>query len=112
MIEGEVKIAPISLNSAYRGRRFNTPEKIVYERAVLLSLQKPKIALLGDLELELVLFLKHPKRNDLDNLCKIQIDLLQKRGFFKNDNQVVSLIARKEQADVEGWKFSISEVEL
>ena len=77
----------------------------------MLSLQKPQDALRGDLELELVFYLVHPKRSDVDNLVKIQQDLLQKRGFFKNDNQIVSLIARKEQADEEGWRFRISTLE-
>ena len=111
MIEGFVPIRAISQNIAFQGRRFNTPTKRKYEEAVLLSLGKPTMPpLTGELELELIFYLKSIKRSDLDNFIKISQDLLQKRGFFKNDNQIISLIARKEQADEEGWRFRISEL--
>lgn len=112
MIEGFVPIRPMSVNTAWQGRRFSTPEKKAYEQAVLLSLQAPKTAInTGDIELELVFYLVHPRRSDLDNFVKISQDILQKRGYFRNDNQIVSLIARKEQSDKEGWKFTIANCE-
>ena len=79
----------------------------------MLLLPKPTDAPLeGELELELCFYLKHPKRSDVDNLIKVNQDLLQKRGYLKNDAQIISLIARKEQADIEGWRFRISSLEI
>lgn len=111
MIEGEVQIKPLSSNRAWQGRRFSTPEKKRYEEAVLLSLQKPQDALQGDLELELVFYLKHPKMSDVDNLIKVNLDCLVKKGYLKDDRQVVSLLARKERSAQEGWRFRLVTLE-
>ena len=59
---------------------------------------------------DVIFYFKYTKKRDVDNGVKPALDLLQKRGYFKNDNQIVSLIARKEQADVEGWRFRVFEL--
>ena len=109
MIEGEVQFKPLSINAGFAGRRFNTPEKEAYETACLLLLPKPPGSPVeGDVELELIFYLKHPKRSDTSNYIKIAEDVLVKKGYIRDDRQVISLIARKEQSDEEGWRFRIS----
>lgn len=110
MIEQTVNIRPISVNECWQGRRFKTKLYADYERSVLLLLPKPERIYEGNLEVEIVFYFKHPKKRDVDNGVKPALDLLQKRGYFKNDNQIVSLIARKEQSDEEGWRFRICKI--
>lgn len=110
MIEGQVPVRPLSINRAFQGKRFNTKAKKEYETACLAFLGKPERTIKGDVELELVFYLKHPKQSDASNYIKIAEDLLCKARFLKDDRQVVSIIARKEKADEEGWWFRIGEL--
>ena len=89
----EVKIKPLSVNDAWKGRRFRTDAYKSYERALLLML--PKITLpKSPYKLELV-FGFSSKGSDIDNPNKNLTDVLSKKYGF-NDNEIYELHVKKE----------------
>lgn len=78
----KVRIKPLSVNEAWRGRRFKTPEYKCYEWDVLRILPKLKIPH-GLLELHLVFGFSSPL-SDFDNPVKPFVDCLQKKYKFND----------------------------
>lgn len=88
----EIKINSLSINGAFKGRRFKTPEYTKFERAVLLML--PKISI-GKAPYSLsVEFGVSTKLKDLDNGLKPFIDCLVKKYDF-DDRDIYFLYAKK-----------------
>lgn len=77
-----LNIKPLSVNQAWQGRRYKTPEYKAFERAVLLML-KPYQIPEGDLEI----VLQFGCGFDFDNPVKPFIDCLQKKYGF-NDSRI------------------------
>ena len=88
-----VKVKPLSLNSAYRGRRFKTPELEQYKNDVIFQLPNDITIPKGKLELE-IHFGVSTKNCDVDNFCKCFIDCLSVAYEF-NDNLVYRINVRK-----------------
>lgn len=93
MIEHEVmiKIVPLSVNRAYRGRRFRTPEYEAYERELYYQLPPlpAKMVLAEGITLWIWWGLSN-KASDIDNPVKPFQDILQKRYGF-NDKMIHEL---------------------
>lgn len=88
----KISIAPLSVNQAYRGRRFATPELKAYKTAVAYSLPKKKIPE-GKLRIDYE-FGFSSSRSDLDNAVKIcQDSIAEFYGF--NDNRIYEIRAVK-----------------
>lgn len=80
-----LKIKPLSLNSAYRGRRFTTPELAVFKRSV--GLLAPKIVVPNSKLKVIYKFGSSSKNSDGDNLIKcFQDAIAEKYGF--NDKKI------------------------
>lgn len=94
MIQVDVPLKAMSVNAAYRGRRFQSALYKQYEKDLGLLLP-PKEALEGPVRIEYSFYLRNDKRTDLDNLIKPLQDILVKRGYIKDDTQVYELEARK-----------------
>lgn len=88
----QIDIKPLSLNSAYRGRRFTTPELRQFKNEVLLLLPKLKIPN-GKLSVEYE-FGVSSKNSDGDNLIKCFQDILAEKYKF-NDKQIYKWKVRK-----------------
>ena len=89
----KIEIKPISVNEAFRGKRFKTPAYSKFEKSCLWLLPKmetPK----GKLEL-ILHFGFSSKGSDIDNGIKQTTDVLSKKYGF-NDNMIYSLIVKKE----------------
>lgn len=89
----KIKINPLSVNAAWKGRRFKTDLYRSYERDVLLllpTLAAPK----GELCIK-ILFGFSSKLKDIDNPLKPFIDILQKKYKF-NDRDIYRLTVEKE----------------
>ena len=87
-----VDIKPLSVNKAWKGRRFKTNAYKKYERDLLLLLPALEVPE-GDLEL----YLKwgfSSAGSDWDNPIKPFQDILQKRYNF-NDNRVMQALTKK-----------------
>lgn len=106
----ELKIKPLSVNRAFQGRRFKTPEYLKYERYVLLLL--PKLSAKFDLYSVNIVFGVSNIGNDIDNGLKPFLDILQKKYGF-NDKHIFELNVKKEitKKGSEFIKFEIKEYE-
>ena len=85
-------IKPLSVNKAWQGRRFKTPEYKAYEQELLLRLPrieipKPPYKIYYEFGLS-------NKLSDIDNCIKQLQDILQKKYEF-NDNEIYELHAKK-----------------
>ena len=88
----KLDIKPLSVNQAWQGKRFKSPEYKKYERVVLLMLPKQKIPLPPyriDLE-----FGFSNGVSDIDNPLKPFIDILQKK-YSINDKDIFELYVKK-----------------
>ena len=87
-----IDIKPLSVNDAWRGRRFKTPEYLKYEHDVLMLLKPLKIPE-GPLEIYLE-FGFSSYGSDYDNPIKPFTDCLQKKYDF-NDNRIIEAHIKK-----------------
>ena len=89
----KIQIKPISVNRAWKGRRFKTQEYKNFEDIMMWLLPKLKIPQ-GKLEIDLK-FGMSSKTSDLDNPVKQTLDCLQwKYGF--NDKMIFKMLVEKE----------------
>lgn len=91
-----INIRPLSVNQAYKGRKFKTPAHNRYKRDLRLIL--PKICDIPDGEFWLIVewgFSEYSK-SDVDNPVKLFIDAMQERYGF-NDLMVKGFWAEKEK---------------
>lgn len=87
-----INIKPMSVNSAWQGRRFKTKMYLSYEKEFLLKLKSfsiPKSPL--DLHIE---YGFSNKSSDIDNPTKLVLDILQKKYNF-NDSDIYKLLLTK-----------------
>ena len=87
-----IKIKALSVNKAWKGKRFKTKDYKAYEEELLLTLPKYKIPD-GDLEVFYEVGYSN-KLSDIDNFIKPFQDILQKKYNF-DDNRIYKLIAEK-----------------
>ena len=88
-----INIKPISLNSAYRGRRFTTPELSIFKKSVALLLPRIDIPE-GKLSIHFR-FGVSSKNSDGDNLIKCAQDSIAERYEF-NDKLIYRWYVEKE----------------
>ena len=90
-----IQIKPLSVNQAYRGRRFKTNDYKKYEVDMFEALSED-IGISDKGQLVLILEVRYSSRqSDIDNCIKPFLDILQKRFGF-NDNRVFFLAITKE----------------
>ena len=89
----KILIKPLSLNKAFRGRRFKTKEYERYEQELFYKLPKIEVPS-GKLKLNLLVGLSS-KNADIDNPIKMFTDVCQKKYNF-NDKMIYKIIAEKE----------------
>jgi Holliday junction resolvase RusA-like endonuclease len=88
----ELKIKPLSVNLAWQGKRFKTPEYKAYEKEVYFSLPKMVIPE-GKLEVHFT-FGFSSNASDADNPVKPLMDIMQKKYGF-NDSRVWRIVIEK-----------------
>ena len=89
----KLDIKPLSVNKAWRGRRFKTDDYKAYEKAMMLLLPRVEIIPDGRLKLEIEYGFSS-RSSDIDNPCKLFIDCLQKKYGF-NDKMIYELRVKK-----------------
>lgn len=89
-----IEIKPLSVNDAWKGRRYKTDNYKKWQKELLLLLPKIDIEFKGDLKVDFV-FGFSSKASDIDNPLKPLIDTLQKKYDF-NDNKIQVLNVKKE----------------
>lgn len=84
----KVRIKPMSVNQAWKGRRFRTPKYKKYSRDVLFLL--PKLTV-GSGKLKVNMEVAYSNRGaDLDNFVKLFVDITQKKYGY-NDSQIYEM---------------------
>lgn len=101
-----LSVKPLSVNEAWKGKRFKTDAYKAYEKLLLNELMTCKIP-----RPPYILFLTFGFSNmgaDLDNPVKLTTDILVKKYGF-NDNQIMKLVVEKVKAPrgKEFIKFSL-----
>lgn len=88
-------IKPISVNRAFRGRRYPTKEYQDYKRFFGLSLPRGHVS--GNVALALSFHLPAGTfaKSDVSNLIKATEDALVERGIIDDDRHVISVTATK-----------------
>lgn len=87
-----LNIKPLSVNEAWRGRRFKTPKYNNYIKDMLLILPPLNVPN-GELELNITFGLSS-RSADIDNPLKCFIDCLQKKYYF-DDKMIFKLSVEK-----------------
>jgi len=87
-----LRIKALSVNEAWKGRRFKTDAYKDYEAALLLMLPRLSIPK-GKLSLSITVAFSNAN-SDCDNILKPLIDILQKKYGF-NDNRIYRLTIDK-----------------
>ena len=107
----EIQIKPLSVNSAWRGRRFKTSAYEAYETELFYKLPPLKIPE-GDLYLN-VQFGLSSANSDLDNCLKQFIDCLSKKYLF-NDRNIIAIYAVKQKVKkgAEHIKFELLQYKI
>lgn len=105
-----INIKPLSVNRAWKGKRFKTNEYKSYAKSLYMLLPKIKIDFKKDLKVD-VLFGFSSKASDIDNPLKPLIDVLQYKYKF-NDNQIQELNVKKTivKKGKEFIEFKINEI--
>ena len=88
-----IKTKPLTVNKAWQGRRFKTPEYKSYETEVLWLLPSIKLPE-SPFRVEMVVGFSN-KNSDVDNVLKPFLDILQKKYGF-NDSKIYYLSIKKE----------------
>ena len=103
LFSNRVNIKPLSVNEAWKGRKFKSPKYKLYEQELLYAL--PMTDINWDtlpLEVSLVVGLSN-MASDVDNVVKPFIDVLQKKYKF-NDKYIFRLVVEKKLV-VKGAEF-------
>ncbi len=88
-----LNIKPLSVNKAWQGKRFKTPEYKKYEIQVLRLL--PNIEIKEFKRLKITYGFSN-MMSDIDNPTKLVLDLLQKK-YNVNDRDLIYLVLHKEK---------------
>lgn len=94
LFSSKINVKPLSVNQAWRGRKFKTPLYLAYEKECLALL--PSESVNWDtvpIELSLTVGFSN-MASDVDNVVKPFIDILQKKYNF-NDKYILRLIVEK-----------------
>jgi len=102
----KVKIKPLSINEAYKGRRRRTDKYNSYINGVMYLLPNDIIVKESNIRLRLE-FGFSSLASDIDNCCKPFIDILQKKYEF-NDKNIVELFVSKTKVS-KGFEYILFE---
>jgi len=93
----KIPVKPLSINKAWRGRRFKTPEYKQFEIDCSWWIKGKMIK--GEIDITYRFYLKNYARTDLDNLIKNLQDIIVKCGMIEDDRKIKRLVAEKFKSD-------------
>lgn len=95
-----LKFKPLSVNKAWQGKRFKTPEYKSYENVLLtlIKIQKP-IKVSGLVEVYYKFYIKEFSRSDVGNFEKPLTDIIVKAGLIDDDRYIVKTTLEKFKSD-------------
>ena len=95
-----IPIKPLSVNKAWKGRRFRSKEYDEYEADCfrLIMLIKGRAKVEGDVEIHYKFYLTQFGKMDCSNLIKLLEDILVKSELIEDDRKVIRFSAEKFRA--------------
>lgn len=88
-----LQIKPLSINEAYKGKRYRTPKYDAYIKEMLFILPHDLIVPINNIKINIEFGYSSPL-SDVDNGLKCFIDCLQKKYNF-NDKNIIEINVRK-----------------
>ncbi len=108
MLKIQLPISALSVNKAWQGRRFKTPEYKKYEQDCLCMLSAHKDRKIGGMiGIVLDFYFKNHKMRDFDNAVKPICDILVKSGIIDDDRNIYWAVIRKYPAKNDSMEISI-----
>lgn len=101
-------LKPLSVNKAYQGRRFSTPEKKSYDAALALLLPRKKLEV-AYYRITYRFFLTQFALTDQQNLLKILTDGLVRHGIIRDDRYVIEEHIYKRPSTADRIELEIEE---
>jgi len=100
----KLKVNPLSVNKAWRGRRFKTGDYKQFEYDVCRSLPEcEKAQTKEEVFIRYVFHIVNYGNADTGNMEKTMSDMLVKRGYLLDDRYVRAIYMRKERAEDHEW---------
>ena len=104
-------LKPLSVNDAYRGRRFDTAQKRQYDMKLRLML--PMVVVPGPYyAIHYRFFLVNFSRTDQQNLLKCLTDGIVKRGIIVDDRRIIKEIIEKFPSRTDRIEVDITSAEM
>lgn len=98
----EIKIKPLSVNKAWQGRRYKTPEYKAWRESIGWKLMPYRmLACVEWCDVEFDFYIKSYASADTDNLLKTAIDSIVEAGIIKDDRYIKKITATKHRAKEE-----------
>lgn len=108
----EIQIKPLSINKAFKGKRFKTNDCKHYEECLFYLLPKREM-IKGKIHISYKFFLKNHKMIDIDNLVKVLQDILVKKRYIEDDRMIYRMVVEKHpslinkiQIDIKSFDFN------
>ena len=102
-----IELKPVSINEAFRGRRFKTKECKDFEDDFMILAPKRRM-IKGEIEVEYKFYLKNHGKADYDNYIKIVQDLIVKCGYIEDDRKIYKATIYKIPSDKNYIEFKIN----
>jgi len=109
MIKLEIPIKPLSINAAWKGRRFKTAQYKQYEIDLSWFLKGRKIE--GEVEIHYRFYLQNYAMTDASNLIKLLEDSIVKAGLIIDDRKVKRFTCEKFKSEDDKIEIIISKYE-
>lgn len=90
----EIPLKPLSVNKAFKGKRYKTNECKHYEECLWYLLPREN-KIRGKVHITYRFFLKNHKMMDIDNLVKVLQDILVKKGYIDDDRFIYRMVVEK-----------------
>ena len=110
-----LKVKPLTINAAWKGRRFKTNDYLIYEKEcgyLLLKYPKKKFKPEDRLEVFVKFYLKYAKATDSDNPVKPIFDILTKNEIIPDDRQIWKHHIEKIQSDEHKIEIEIKKIKI
>lgn len=112
-METKIYLKPISINDAFKGRRFKTALHKQYESDLRWYLCMPKIKrqkVSGWYSIKFKFYIKNYSMSDLSNLIKVTEDCIVKAGLVDDDRFCKKMELEKFKSDSDYFTFEINEL--
>lgn len=107
----KIPLKPISINEAFKGRRFKTKKcKEFCDDFLLVAPKKEMIK--GEVEIIYTFFVKNHKLADYDNLIKITQDMIVQCGYIEDDRKIYKATIYKIPSEENNIEIEIKKFEL